>query len=100
MSLTLVYDAQIDLLGHAHVEATVAGFHVENGIWRRLAGMTARQLLVSPNTSTASGFSFSRTVSTRAMVLPIVSAGVAPAALGKCLGCGTPSSLMEIPFSS
>jgi hypothetical protein len=70
------------------------------GMRRRLAGITARQLLVSPSTRTASGLSASSTRSAAMITRPIVSAGVAPAASRKWSGRRRPRSSKKTPLSS
>ena len=52
----VIDDAAVDLLGNAHDRSSGCRPPCgRSGILRRLAGMTARQLLVSPSTSSASG---------------------------------------------
>ncbi|MNV71563.1 hypothetical protein D3C71_1645900 [compost metagenome] len=70
------------------------------GTLRRLAGITERQLLVSPNTSRASGVSVTSVASTAAMILPIISAALPPAAFKKWSGLRMPRSSKKIWFNS
>lgn len=56
-----IHYTAIRLLWQAFVLAAVARLHMEIGMCSRLAPITERQELVSPRTSTASGFS--RTIS-------------------------------------
>ena len=68
----LIHDPPIDLLRHAKIEAPVARLHVENRDMAALGGNDREQLFVSPRRSSASGFSFAKTLSAALTTIPIV----------------------------
>jgi hypothetical protein len=96
----VVDDAAVDLLGHAHVEAAVAGLHVEDRHLAPLGRDRDERAVGVAEHQQRIGLARRAASSGRDDDLPIVSAALAPAAFRKRSGLRMLRSEKKISFSS
>ena len=96
----VVDDLAVDLLGHALVEAAVAGLHVEDGDLPALGRDGGQAAIRVAEDRTRVGLDLAEHAIDLAMTWPIVSAAVAPAASRKWSGLRISRSSKKIWFSS